>query len=241
MLTAAAVVSSPFAVQADRSDKDKAEGKRTESLNSSARAMMEPGKAHDATQLIHDSASTLKKFTSGEHKISDANFAKAKCIAIFPKITSAALAVGGQHGEGVATCRGAENKWSRLGFLDFTGASIGAQIGVKQTDLVLLFINDKAKETLSRGSLTFGADLSAALGSKDAEANINTASDVLAYASESGLFAGASLNGVRVSPDDGLLKDAYSKPDTFSRILVTYDSTAQPDVANELYNVIPAN
>ncbi len=232
MLTAASVISSPFAVQADRSDKDKA-------IDASARAMMKPGTAQDVNQLIRDSANTLKQFKSGENKIPDSNFAKAKCIAVFPKITSAALAVGGQHGEGVVTCRGGENKWSRLGFLDFTGASIGAQAGVKHTDLVLLFMNEKAKETLSRGSLAFGADLSAALGSKDAEANINTASDVLAFASESGLFAGASLNGVRISPDDDLLKNAYSKPDAFSRILITYDTTAQPAVANELYNILP--
>lgn len=239
MLTGVVVLSSPLMVRAE----DKAEAKHSAntSLDASARAMMKPGTEDKVDRLIRDAASTFKKFKSGESKISDSSLAKAKCIAIFPKITSAALAVGGQSGRGVATCRGAENKWSRLAFLDFAGVSVGAQVGVKHTDLVLLFINDKAKETLSHGSITFGGDLSAAFGSKDAEANINTATDVLVYASDNGLFAGASLNGVRVSPDEDLLKNAYSKSDTFSRILATYDTTAQPAVANKLYNILPSN
>ena len=204
--------------------------------NKDARAMMNRSDAQKTDALMQSARSCLQ---ANNAKIPAGKLSSAQCVAIFPKVTSAALVVGGAHGNGVVTCKGADNKWSRPGFLDLTGASIGAQAGAKQGDLVLLFMNEKARTALNKGSITFGADVTATLGSSDVGAEINTAgADVVAYASESGLFAGAALNGVRISPDQSDLDEYYKEVTTFQKTIANFDQASVPATGKDLIDTL---
>src|SRR5690348_14764844 len=72
---------------------------------------------------------------------------KAWCIAIVPNEKKAAFGIGGTYGKGLATCRTA-NGWSAPLFITVGGGSVGWQIGGTETDIVMLFMNDKALQSL---------------------------------------------------------------------------------------------
>lgn len=213
--------------QLDRSDK-------------TSRAMMSRGSEREADEIIRESSRALHELKAGKVSIPQSQLAKAQCVAVFPNVTSAALVVGRQHGDGIGTCKTAQGQWSRLAFLDLTGASIGAQLGAKSTDMVVLFMSQKAKDALSKGTLTFGGDVTATAGSHDINVGVDTAgSDVVAFSSESGLFAGASLNGTRVSLDDDTQRAFYRDSSTIGQTLGNGNIPENQATVRELLKDLP--
>jgi len=115
--------------------------------------------------------------------------------------------VGAKHGKGVVSVRDrARNTWSSPVFVKMTGGSIGWQIGVESTDLVLLVMNRKGVDDLLNDKFTLGGNLSVAAGpvgrSADAATTVKIATGILAYSRSKGLFAGASLEGSGLRGDD---------------------------------------
>jgi lipid-binding SYLF domain-containing protein len=87
----------------------------------------------------------------------------AKCIAIIPGDVKFAFIFGGNYGRGLATCRTGHG-WSAPMFLAIDGGSVGYQIGGSSTDIVLLFMNDRALQSLLSDKFKLGADASVAAG-----------------------------------------------------------------------------
>ena len=133
----------------------------------------------------------------------------AEAIVIFPNTIKAGLVVGGRVGHGVAIVRDKDKGWGDVRFLDLGGASVGFQVGVQSTDVVLVFKNRKGLERILDGKakLKLGADASVAAGPLGREAEIATdvmlKSEIFSYSRNRGLFAGVSLEGVvlEVNPD----------------------------------------
>ncbi|MFN8390022.1 MAG: lipid-binding SYLF domain-containing protein [Bdellovibrionota bacterium] len=213
---------------------------RSTRKDTSERYMMRRESREDSEKLIRDAAQVFSKFKSGPEKIPESTLSKAQCVAIFPAVTSAALVVGGSHGDGVVSCKGEGGKWSQVGFLDMSSASIGAQLGAKKSDVVLLMMNQKSKDALTKGSeIALGGDLSVAVGNYDAGANINTErSDVVAFASERGLFAGASLNGTRISSDKDSMQAFYRQPSELSTVISRFDVPSDSSDTRQLINAL---
>ena len=128
----------------------------------------------------------------------------AKCIAIIPGSVKFAFFLGGNYGRGVATCR-TENGWSAPMFVALDGGSVGYQAGGSSTDIILLFMNDHAQQSLLGDKFKLGADASVAAGpvgrtaSADTDAHLNA--EILSYSRAKGLFAGVSLDGAVVQAD----------------------------------------
>ena len=87
----------------------------------------------------------------------------AKCIAIIPGEVKFAFIFGGNYGRGLATCRTARG-WSAPMFVAIDGGSVGYQIGGSSTDIVMLFMNDHALQSLLGDKFKLGADASVAAG-----------------------------------------------------------------------------
>ena len=126
----------------------------------------------------------------------------AEAVVIFPDTIKAGLVVGGRIGHGVAVIRDKDKGWGDVRFLDLGGASVGFQVGVQSTDVVLVFKNRKGLERILDGKskLKLGADASVAAGPLGREAEIATdallKSEIFSYSRSRGLFAGVSLEGV---------------------------------------------
>jgi SH3 domain-containing YSC84-like protein 1 len=140
-----------------------------------------------------------------DHAIPDDLLSSARCIAIIPGEKQAAFLVGGKYGKGLVTCRTA-NGWSAPAFLSIAGGSYGFQIGASSTDIVMIFKSRKGLADLLSSKFRIGADATAAAGPVGrhvaAATNVTLHSEILTYARSRGAFAGVSLDGAVVQPDD---------------------------------------
>ena len=128
----------------------------------------------------------------------------AKCIAIIPGDKKFAFIFGGNYGRGVATCNTAHG-WSAPIFVAVDGGSVGYQIGGSSTDLVMIFMNDHALQSLLGDKFKLGADASVAAGPVGRHAaagtDIRMNAEILSYSRAKGVFAGVSLDGAVVQAD----------------------------------------
>jgi lipid-binding SYLF domain-containing protein len=140
--------------------------------------------------------------------------ARAKAIAVFPQVIKASFVVGGEGGRGVVSRRTSAG-WSNPVYFRAGGGSVGWQIGATATDFVLLFMNDEAVGGLMKDKFELGAEAGVAGGPVGREAGAGTDAlmhaEILSYSRSRGLFAGVSLKGVVVRPEDDLNRAVYAK------------------------------
>ena len=143
---------------------------------------------------------------------------KAECIIVYPSVLKAAFIVGGSYGRGAMTCRTGEHytgPWSAPSMMALEGASIGFQLGGQATDFVLLVMNPRGAHAILNSKVKLGADASAAAGPKgrnaEASTDVTLRAEVLTYSRARGLFAGISLAGSTVRPDNGANESLYGK------------------------------
>jgi lipid-binding SYLF domain-containing protein len=160
---------------------------------------------------------------------------KAKCVAIIPGEEKAAFIFGGNYGKGLATCR-TENGWSAPMFVAVGGGSVGFQIGGSFTDVVLLFMNDHALQSLLSDKFKIGADVTVAAGPVGRQASANTdlklTAEILSYSRSKGVFAGASVDGAVLQADHSGDKAMYGSDVTHQEIL--HGKVAVPESARRL-------
>jgi SH3 domain-containing YSC84-like protein 1 len=138
--------------------------------------------------------------------IPESLLAKAQGIVIIPDMIKGGFIVGVRHGRGVIVTRDEGGKWKPPMFVEITGASVGWQIGVQGTDLVLVFLTKNSLQNLMGGKFTIGASASAAAGpvGREAQAATDAAlkAEILSYSRSRGLFAGVALDGAKLSIDN---------------------------------------
>jgi SH3 domain-containing YSC84-like protein 1 len=151
---------------------------------------------------------------------------KAECVIVFPSVVKGAFIVGGSYGRGAMVCRGGEHftgPWGAPSMMALEGASVGFQLGGQATDFVLLVMNPRGATAILNSKVKLGADMAAAAGPKgrDAEANTDATlrAEILSYSRSRGLFAGISLEGSTLRPDDGANEKIYGKKLTATKII----------------------
>jgi lipid-binding SYLF domain-containing protein len=151
-----------------------------------------------ATQVFREIMNTP------DHGIPHDLLKTAKCIAIIPGDVKFAFIFGGNYGRGMATCH-TSHGWSAPMFVAIEGGSVGYQIGGSSTDIVLLFMNDHALQSLLSDKFKLGADASVAAGPVGRTASAGTdaklSAEILSYSRAKGVFAGVSLDGAVVQAD----------------------------------------
>lgn len=130
---------------------------------------------------------------------------KAEAVAVFPGVLKGGFIVGGRGGRGVISRRVAGG-WSAPAFFDLGGGSVGLQIGVASTDYILLFMNERAVDSLLSDKFEIGGEGSAAAGpvgrSASASTDARLNAQILSYSRSKGAFAGLELRGVVIKPDN---------------------------------------
>src|SRR6202167_1185951 len=146
----------------------------------------------------------------------------AKCIAIIPGDKKFAFVFGGSYGRGIATCR-TEHGWSAPMFVAIDSGSVGYQIGGSSTDIVMLFMNDHALQSLMSDKFKLGADASVAAGpvgrNATAATDLKLTAEILSYSRSKGIFAGVSLDGAVMQADKSGDKAMYGPDVTRHDIL----------------------
>jgi len=155
---------------------------------------------------------------------------KAKAIAVFPEVIKVALTVGGEGGRGVVS-RNVAGQWSEPAFFRAGGPSVGAQIGASATDIFLLLMSDDSVGSLMKDKVELGGEVGVAAGPVGRNAGAGTDAlmhaEVLSYSRSRGLFAGASVKGIVLKPEDDLNTAVYDK--TARELLADSDGSPNPD------------
>lgn len=162
---------------------------------------------------------------------------KANCIVLVPSMLKFAIGFGGQYGRGVASCRRANGAWGPPSFIRLHGGSFGLQLGGQATDLVMLIMNKRGIDFLTRNKFEIGGDASAAAGPVGRQTSAATdaalRAEMLTYSRSRGLFAGISLKGASVRPDGKANRRLYGRAVT-PRALLRDGRVPVPESAKPL-------
>ena len=163
---------------------------------------------------------------------------KADCVVVLPSVVKAAFIVGGSYGRGVLTCRGGhdfQGPWSAPAMMALEGASVGFQLGGQATDFVLLLMSPNSASNILKSKVKIGGDASAAAGpvgrNASAETDVTMRAEILSYSRARGLFAGISLSGSTLRPDEDANKKLYGQDVTAQSIVFDKAVTAPPAAA----------
>ncbi len=125
--------------------------------------------------------------------------ANAQGIVIVPDLVKGGFVVGARYGRGIVMVRDERGFWRPPAFVTLAGGSVGWQIGLQVTDIILVFKSRSSVDNLMRGKFTVGADAAAAAGPVGREAAAATdaglRAEIYTYSRSRGLFAGVSLDG----------------------------------------------
>jgi len=171
---------------------------------------------------------------------------KAECVIVVPSTLKFAASVGGSYGRGVMTCRSGPNfqgPWSAPSMIALGGGSFGLQVGGQATDFVLLLMNDRAASSILTSKVKIGATASAAGGPIGREATAATdiflRAEILSYSRARGLFAGVSLEGSTLRPDNKANRKLYGR-DVSAKAIVLQGEVLPPPSALELLSILNA-
>ena len=192
------------------------------------------------TERLENCGTVVKEIMNIPDDIPQDLIDKAECIIVYPSVLKAAFIIGGSYGRGAMVCRSGEHftgPWSAPTLMALEGGSLGFQIGGQATDFVLLVMNPRGARSILHSKVKLGADASAAAGPKGRTANASTdatlRAEVLSYSRARGLFAGISLEGSTVRPDNDANEKIYDKK-VDAEAIVFQGAVAVPPAAQQL-------
>ena len=158
---------------------------------------------------------------------------KAECVIVLPSVMKFAIGFGGSYGRGVMTCRSGRDfngPWSAPSMMALEGGSFGFQLGGQATDFVLLVMNQRGADSILTSQVKLGGDVAAAAGPKGrnaaASTDVTVRAEILSYSRSRGLFAGISLEGSTLRPDNDGNERLYGKGTSAKGIVI--NSTIRP-------------
>src|SRR3954463_4175204 len=169
---------------------------------------------------------------------------KAECVIVIPSMTKIAIGVGGSYGRGAMSCRSGANfngPWGAPAMYALDGGSFGVQLGAESTDVVMLVMNRRGVDALLSSKVKLGGNASAAGGPKgpnlEASTDATMRAEILSYSRSRGLFAGVSLEGTSLRPDDDATRAVYGRR-LSARAIVTGTSVVVPASGRHLVEVL---
>lgn len=189
-------------------------------------------------ERVENSGKVMQEILKAPDSIPQSVLDKAECVVVLPSVVKAAFIVGGSYGRGVMTCRSGKTfhgKWGAPTMMALEGGSAGLQIGGEATDFILLLMNDRAASGILSSKVKLGGDASAAAGpvgrTASAETDVTMRADILSYSRARGAFAGVSLEGSTLRPDNDANKHLYGQQLEAKDIVLNSKVKAPPSAA----------
>jgi SH3 domain-containing YSC84-like protein 1 len=187
---------------------------------------------------VENSGKVMSEILNVPEDIPQDTLDKAYCVVVLPSVLKAAFIFGGSYGRGVMSCRSGPNfngHWSAPTMMALEGASFGLQLGGEATDFVLLLMSDRSAKGVLTSKVKLGADASAAAGPKGRTASAATdatmRAEILSYSRARGAFAGVSLEGSTLRPDNDANKKLYGKEINAEDIVLKGGTKPPPSAA----------
>jgi len=190
--------------------------------------------AGSVEEEVLDASHVMQKLVRSQNGIPMSIIQEAQAIVIIPSSYTFGLFVGGKYGEGVASIRKKDGTWSYPFFITLGGGSLGLQVGFEVVDSILVFRTKNSVEELLSDKFTLGAEASASAGpisaNVDKSTEVDMSAEIFTYSQNSGLFAGAVLNGAVISNNDEKNRALYGTNGTVKKIV-------NSDNLNDSYSV----
>jgi SH3 domain-containing YSC84-like protein 1 len=193
-----------------------------------------------AANRLQDAATTTQEILDMRDGIPRDLLAKARCVIVMPSVLKAAFVVGGSYGRGTMTCRTGKDfsgTWGAPAMYALEGGSVGFQIGGEATDYVFLVMNDRGVRSLLHSKVKLGADASIAAGpvgrSLAADTDAYVRAEILSYSRARGVFAGVSLEGSTLRPDNRANRELYGRSVSAEEI-ISGSEVRTPKAAHDL-------
>jgi lipid-binding SYLF domain-containing protein len=183
-------------------------------------------KAKDEKDRLQNAGTVIQEILDIPEDIPQDLLDKARCVVIMPSVLKAAFIVGGSYGRGAMVCRTGKDfsgPWGAPAMYALEGGSVGFQIGGEATDFVILVMNNRGVDSLLHSKVKLGADASIAAGPKGRTASADTdaylRAEMLSYSRARGVFAGISLQGTTLRPDEDANRRLYGKEASAATII----------------------
>src|SRR5271154_40594 len=167
---------------------------------------------------VENSGKVMQEILAAPDSIPQSVLDKADCVVVLPSVVKFAIGIGGSYGRGVMTCRGGrtfQGRWGAPSMMALEGGSFGLQLGGQATDFVLLLMSTRSAQNILTSKVKIGGDASAAAGpvgrNASAETDVTLRAEILSYSRARGLFAGISLAGSTLRPDNDANTNLYGK------------------------------
>jgi len=200
--------------------------------------------AKDEEDRLENSGKVMHEILNVPDDIPQDLLDKARCVVVMPSVMKAAFVVGGTYGRGAMVCRTGKDyrgPWGAPSMFAMEGGSFGFQIGVDATDFVFLVMDNRGADSLIHSKVKLGADASAAAGPKGREAEADTdvtmRAQILTYSRARGVFAGVSLEGSTLRPDNDGNKRLYGEK-VDAETVITERSVHAPEAATGLISTL---
>jgi SH3 domain-containing YSC84-like protein 1 len=197
-------------------------------------------------ERLRNCGTVLKEILDVPDNIPQDLLDKADCVVVFPSVLKAAFIFGGSYGRGSMSCRQGENfrgPWGAPTMMALEGGSFGLQIGGEATDFVLLVMNESGARGILASKVKLGGDVSVSAGpvgrDSSAETDATLRSEILSYSRARGLFAGVSLEGSTIRPDNGDNVRVYGRKIPASDIVLSR-RVAVPPAAKPMVSTLDA-
>jgi SH3 domain-containing YSC84-like protein 1 len=157
--------------------------------------------------LVDQSLRSASKVLSGkDYPDALRNMGKARAVIIVPELVQGGFILGAAGGRGVLLGRTSPNHWTYPAFYNLGSGSVGFQAGAKVSEIVFIILTEKGLAAILDHKYKFGAEagvtmVAVGIGLEGAS-TAATGADIVAYANSNGLFAGASLEGSYIDPDN---------------------------------------
>lgn len=198
-----------------------------------------PSEAKTEQDRLENSGKVMQEILAIPDDVPQDLIDKARCVVVMPSVLKAAFVVGGSYGRGTMICRTGKDftgPWGAPAMFALEGGSVGLQIGGEATDFVFLIMNDRGAGSLLHSKVKLGADVSAAAGPKGRSAATDTdaymRAEILSYSRARGVFAGISLDGSTLRPDNEANHKLYGNSASAAKIITESDVTAPPAAHN---------
>lgn len=182
--------------------------------------------AKDERDRLQNAGTVIQEILNIPDDIPQDLLDKARCVVIMPSVLKAAFIVGGSYGRGAMVCRTGKDftgPWGAPAMYALEGGSVGFQIGGEATDFVILVMNNRGVDSLLHSKVKLGADASIAAGPKGRTASADTdaylRAEMLSYSRARGVFAGVSLQGTTLRPDEDANHRLYGKEASAATII----------------------
>ena len=173
-----------------------------------------------ARDIVTRAEATVSRFkTSQEIKFKE--FRKflpdALAVVILPTVVKAGFIGGAEGGSGVFLVKRADGAWSYPAFYTLAAGSVGLQLGIQGTEVVLVIRREKAIEAVLKHQAKLGADFGVTVGvfggGMEASTTANLGPDILAFANSIiGAYGGITLEGAALVRRGDLNQAYYVVP-----------------------------